>query len=85
MKFFADKLLEQRVVLIRAPPASGKTSLTQLLYLHLFEFYQDVLPILINCLKSDKSKRFEEQFANKSGLGMNMDEVRRKASCTDNR
>lgn len=67
-------LLEQRAILIRAPPASGKTSTSQLLYRHLYG-NPDYLPILINCLKCNKSMTFEDQFASVSGLNANLDTV----------
>jgi adenylylsulfate kinase-like enzyme len=41
VQYLENKVFEQRAILVRAPPASGKTSIAQLLYLHLFESYMD--------------------------------------------
>lgn len=70
-----NMVFEHREILIRAPPASGKTSISQLLYLHLLKSHEDKLPVLLNCLKFDKRRPFEDQFALQSGLGMNMKDV----------
>lgn len=64
-----------RAILIRAPPASGKTSLTQLLYIHLFEDHPDVLPVLLNCIDFDKNQSFEDQFSARSGLSKGLLDV----------
>lgn len=70
-----EKVLAQRAVLIRAPPASGKTSIAQLLYLYLFESDQNMLPILMNGLKLDKTRTFDDQFVSQSGLAASMLQV----------
>lgn len=75
VQFLEKMVFEHRAIMVRAPPASGKTSVAQLLYLHLFESHVDKLPVLLNCLKFDKKKRVEEQFALQSGLKMTMREV----------
>eukprot|EP01039_Chlorochromonas_danica_P011234 gene11234-12531_t len=80
-----SSLLENQAILIKAPPASGKTSLSQLLFAHLFLSHTDVLPILVSCLDFNKKmtylskegtevESFETQFATKSGIKMSINE-----------
>eukprot|EP01031_Cornospumella_fuschlensis_P037351 gene37351-45351_t len=80
-----SSLLQSHSILVRAPPATGKTSLSQLLYAHLFDTRTDVLPVLVSCLEFVKKnkyicegaevKTFEAQFANKSGTQMSIYEL----------
>lgn len=73
--------LSLRAIFIRAPPASGKTSLAQLLHMHLLDTNLDVLPVLLNCIKFDKDQSFEDQFSTQSGLPMGLLDI---CKATDN-
>ena len=66
--------LTKQSILIRSPPCTGKTSLSQLIYRKLYE-NQSCLPISITMLAWEPHLSFEDGFAEYSGLGKSWQEM----------
>ncbi|MBX9702541.1 MAG: DEAD/DEAH box helicase family protein [Silvanigrellaceae bacterium] len=69
-----DKCIDGGSILIRSPPCSGKTSLSQLLFLHFYQVH-NYLPVSLSCLNWPEEKSFEDSFGEKSGLGNSLNHV----------
>ena len=77
-KGFIDNLLDacfaRHSILIRSPPCTGKTSVSQLLYRKLYED-SSCLPISLTMLVWDSSISFEDGFAKNSGFGCSWESI----------
>eukprot|EP00742_Colponemidia_sp_Colp-10_P009092 GILJ01009891.1.p1 GENE.GILJ01009891.1~~GILJ01009891.1.p1 ORF type:complete len:596 (-),score=34.79 GILJ01009891.1:114-1901(-) len=78
---FVSRLDVQKMLLVRSPPSSGKTSMTQLLYKWYRDNRPDVLTVSVTCLNWNRGRSpsnpwsFEVGFGIRSGVGMSYSEL----------